>query len=147
MVSEDFVSFNIMRFLQKNGWIIVQYHPPGGQASFSVNVSGESFYPDLIAYKDSQILVMENKPNYNSDDVDKLRKIMSSEEAKIRIIEHVTHFCKDHSFDVSNTFIFRWAHAFSGEPHPDPLQNINLMYVQDAGIVQVTQSVENRLRI
>jgi len=146
-MSEDFVSFNIMRILQRNGWVIVQYHPPGGQASFGLNVSGEILYPDLIGYKDSMIVVLENKPSFDSGDVRKLRKIMQDASARNQIIKYVEDFCKDRSIGASGTLLLLWAHGFSARQPPNPLQDINLICVQDDGTIRVTQAILNPLII
>ncbi len=136
-MSEDFVSYSMMQFFKDNRWMIAQYHPPGGQASFGIRISGEMLYPDLIGCKDSRIVVVENKPRYNAEDIEKLRKMMADPGANGQIVSFVRNFCYTHNIKTYDTFALFWAHGFSGKQIPDPLPDVNLIYIDREGNITV----------
>lgn len=138
--SEDFVSFNIMRFFIKYNWSILQYHSPGGQACFAINVYGDITYPDLIAYKAGTIVVLENKARFNNSDIEKLRRMQSDEMAIKQIKSFVGSFLFQNNLLIPKDFIIYCGHGYTGKERETLLNDINLLYVDLTGEVKITQA-------
>lgn len=146
MVSEDFVTNSIMKFLQNRRWQIIQYHPPGGQACMSIKILGDVVVPDIIAYKPNNIIVIENKPRFNVNDIDKLIKMMSDEEVIIQIRDYIQSCRRARGLlTADDELIIYWAHGYSGKLREIPLRDINLINVTDEGNITVTNSINSPL--
>ncbi len=145
MSNEDFVSHTIMRFLQTHRWQIAQYHPPGGQANFKIQVDQVIAYPDIIAFNSYMILVFENKGKFDSADLEKLRGIYSTGMAKKQIEEYVQAVnAKRKGLEIKGLKLLL-THGYGGEMIDLKLDDINLVHVDEMGQVTVQSSVENPL--
>ncbi|RYD02610.1 hypothetical protein N752_25110 [Desulforamulus aquiferis] len=131
MASEDFVSYSIMKYFQQEGWYILQYHPPGGQACFAVPVLGDITYPDIIAYKHNKIMVMENKGRYSQSDIEKLTKLMSDPNALRHIKEFTKTYCIQHKLPFPTVLEFFYGHGYSIDRVTESLEKINLFFVHE----------------
>jgi hypothetical protein len=83
------VSYAIMRHLQQKGWLFAHYHPPGGQAHWSVEVSKSRFVFDAVAYKEQTVLVFENKGKRSQRDIQKLCLVAEDVGVRGEIQKHV----------------------------------------------------------
>jgi hypothetical protein len=145
-ISEDFVTYNIMKFLKKDKWEIVQYHPPGGQAHIGISVSKEIIFPDIIANKKSKIIVAENKINFTESDIIKLNGVRTEEDAKLQIIQAVKDFCTSHGIPMAKQFQFFFVHGFIiGEKEEHTEDNVNLMGVRKDGTIHLIHSKNDQL--
>lgn len=100
-ISESFVHVSMRQFLKRNGWLLIAGEYPNGSDD-ELNVlsisdpsvardnspdprrhsSGE-IIPDLVAYKDGIILIIEAKPNYSMDDKAKLINLLTNEKERL----------------------------------------------------------------
>lgn len=92
---ETFVHVAIRNYLKLNGWILIAGQYPGGSDDelHVLNIfdpilardespdhrrhSFGKLVPDLIAYKDKTLLIIEAKPEYSISDKDKLKYLLS----------------------------------------------------------------------
>lgn len=89
MLSEEEVYNGTKRFLKKSGFTLLAGQPPRGvdhlpvvEIKSGTNItkgSKDAFKPDLVAFNDKSILIIECKPTFNLDDVNKLYEILDSE--------------------------------------------------------------------
>ena len=76
MLSEEEVYNGAKRILTKNNYVLLAGQPPRGVDHLPVveiksgtnkeKGSKDSFKPDLVAYKDNILLIIECKPNFNT---------------------------------------------------------------------------------
>lgn len=137
MASEDFVSYKIMRYLKGENWNILQYHPPGGQAGLAIKVWGKIVFPDLLAYKSNLIIVMENKPRFNKEDIKKLERMMSDKDALNQIRDFVSEYCKKNDLETQRSISIIWGHGFSGKWPNVSHKYINLVHVGIDGSITI----------
>lgn len=88
MLSEEEVYNGAKRILKKNNYILLAGQPPRGVDHLPVveiksgtnkeKGSKDSFKPDLVAYKDNILLIIECKPNFNNNDLQKLYEVLNS---------------------------------------------------------------------
>ena len=107
-ISESFVHVSMRQYLKINGWLLIAGEYPNGSDD-ELNVlnisdpavardnspdprrhSAGEIIPDLIAYKDGVILIIEAKPYYSLDDKEKLINLLSN--AKGRLITALWKF-------------------------------------------------------
>jgi hypothetical protein len=92
-ISEYDVSFAIKEFLISKDYIILTWNPPGSQGTFTIpnpkkdpNYKGQegSESPDIIAYKNRELLVVEVKDSINkiAYDVSKVKNLLNDNERK-----------------------------------------------------------------
>lgn len=106
--SESFVHVAMREFLKRNGWLLIAGEYPNGSDD-ELNVlsisdptvacdnspdprrhSTGEIIPDLIAFKNNYILIIEAKPNYSFDDKEKLNNLLDN--AKERLISSLKTF-------------------------------------------------------
>ena len=100
-ISEGFVHVSMRQYLKRTGWLLIAGEYPNGSDD-ELNVlsisdptvardnspdprrhsSGE-IIPDLVAYKDGIILIIEAKPNYSLDDKEKLTNLLLNEKDRL----------------------------------------------------------------
>jgi hypothetical protein len=143
MSSEDFVSYTILKFLQGKKWHVLHYHPPGGHPSFSIILTDGIYVPDIVAVKKNKILVVENKPQFSGDDVDKMESMYSDSS----IIEQITAFVsKNYRWgEKPEHFEFFWVHGYNKILTETGHQIINFIYVEKSGGITVIQSRDKPL--
>lgn len=96
MMTESFVHVAIREFLKKEGWTLVAGEYPGGSDDelYVLSImdpalardnspdprrhSEGEIIPDLFAFKDGNMLVIEAKPKYSIDDREKLRNLLEN---------------------------------------------------------------------
>jgi len=85
-MNEDDITYCVKEYLQENRWEIISYNPPGGHGGTIIDFSSlkkdrsKSWQiPDILAYKNKMVLLIECKPRYNEKDVKKLNKIFHNE--------------------------------------------------------------------
>ena len=89
-ITEGIVHVAMRHYLKTNGWLLIAGQFPGGTDDelYSLNIvdpelardnspdprrhSLGKIVPDLIAYKDNMLLIIEAKPGYSQEDRDKL---------------------------------------------------------------------------
>ena len=85
---EEEITKSIVTFLKKNGWKILSFdYPQSGSGIYlSPNCKSKktkevlgAIVPDVVAKKENQILIFENKPRISNSDVEKLGLIKSGE--------------------------------------------------------------------
>lgn len=131
ITSEDQITHSIMVHLRDLGWNIFQYHPPGGQANFGVMLGKNMVYPDIIASKDKDIFVIENKILFNTGDINKLVSMNQDKNIHNEIILHCHKCCKVHDIPIQKNQIIKWAHGFSGQYPSNPHEIVDLIYVKE----------------
>lgn len=88
-LTEYDVCYATKEYLDKNGYTIVAWNPPGSQGTFTIpNPAKDPSYrgqtgsesPDLIAANEKELLFVEAKDNIPSsyDDVEKLKNLLSN---------------------------------------------------------------------
>ena len=111
---ETFVHVAIRRFLKEKGWKLVAGQYPGGSddelhvfnifdpslaKDFSPDHRRHSFgklVPDLIAYKNKKVLIIEAKPEYSIPDKEKLEYLLS--ERRQDFLQGLTKFALERNF-------------------------------------------------
>lgn len=88
MLSEEEVYNGAKRILKKNNYVVLAGQPPRGVDHLPVveiksgtnkeKGSKDSFKPDLVAYKDNILLIIECKPTFNNNDLNKLHEVLNS---------------------------------------------------------------------
>lgn len=100
-ISESFVHVSMRQYLKRNGWLLIAGEYPNGSDD-ELNVlsisdpavardkspdprrhSTGEIIPDLIAYKDGDILIIEAKPHYSLDDKAKLINLLSNKQGRL----------------------------------------------------------------
>lgn len=104
MIDEYDVTFAVKEWLLEHKWNVVAFNPPGAQGTFTIpNPSKDPKYrgqsgsesPDIIAIKDeSNVLIVESKPCFNQDDMDKLQNLKNNKERMILLIQLLEKVCK-----------------------------------------------------
>lgn len=95
-MTESFVHVAMREYLRKEGWILVAGEYPGGSDDelYVLSImdpavardnspdprrhSEGEIIPDLFAYKDGIMLIIEAKPKYSLEDKEKLRELLTS---------------------------------------------------------------------
>lgn len=109
-MTETLIHVAMREFLKKQGWTLIAGEYPGGSDDelfvFSVmdpavardnspaprrHSEGE-IVPDLLAYKDGMILVIEAKPKYSAGDKRKLERLFN--EKRQLLIDSLDQFCR-----------------------------------------------------
>lgn len=109
-MTESMIHIAMRQYLKNTGWTLVAGEYPGGSDDelyvFSVmdptvardnspdprrHSEGE-IVPDLLAYKDGVILVVEAKPKYSADDKEKLIHLFTDK--RNLLIDSLEHFCR-----------------------------------------------------
>lgn len=84
-MKEEFVTRSIIDFLKIKGWKIFTFdYPQSGrghliQPNDRTHKNKKSIIPDIIAYKDSKCIIMENKPYFYPEDFTKLDDLRNNE--------------------------------------------------------------------
>ncbi|HJQ32940.1 MAG TPA: hypothetical protein VJ866_12210 [Pyrinomonadaceae bacterium] len=147
MASENLVSYTLMKELRGKGWRILHYHPPGGQAAWGLYVSGDLIFLDILAYRDGEVVLAENKGRFNQGDVDKLERIIADELAINQVREFIRNQCVAHRVTWDKNLRFYLVHGYSGRTIRTPLVNVNLAHVSDDEVLTLTSSQINPLVI
>lgn len=111
-MNESYVHVAMRQFLKSQGWTLIAGEYPGGSddelyvlSITDPNVARDNspdprrhsegeIIPDLLAYKNGQILVIEAKPKYSVSDKEKLRSLFNT---KMNLmINSLRKFCCDH---------------------------------------------------
>ena len=111
-MNESYIHVAMRRFLKSQGWTLIAGEYPGGSDDelYVLSItdpqvardnspdprrhSEGEIIPDLFAYKDGQILVIEAKPKYSASDREKLRSLFTTK--KGLMINALRKFCSDH---------------------------------------------------
>lgn len=111
---ETYVHVAIRAFLKKEGWALIAGQYPGGSDDelhvfniFDPALAKDSspdhrrhsygkLVPDLIAYKDNKILVIEAKPEYSLSDKEKLEYLLG--EKREDFLSHFTKYAEERGF-------------------------------------------------
>lgn len=78
---EERITINLLRKLSKNDWEILSFDFPQsgtGKILHPDNAAEGDVIPDIIAYKNQNLIIMENKLNYSEDDIKKLIKMKTT---------------------------------------------------------------------
>lgn len=135
-MTETFVHIAMRKYLKKEGWILVAGEYPGGSDDelFVLSImdpavakdnspdprrhSEGEIIPDLFAYKNGIMLVIEAKPKYHIGDREKLKNLFLY---KMELMQKaLKKFCEDHHLlrqvDLSN-LIYVPVLAFGNEKY------------------------------
>jgi len=116
---EDIVSHAVLRFFQGHGWHVLHYHPPGGQAAFSVTLDEDRIIPDMVALKNDVVYIIENKPVFCPTDMQKLTNYAASNNAVTATLQFVERVAAAKGLAYSTPFIVKFGHGFAGNLPPD----------------------------
>lgn len=129
LLSEDRVTFSLMRHLLAGGWTILQYHPPGGQAAWGVRLDQQMVYLDILAYRDNVALVLENKRCFDRRDIEKLRRMRNSPEVVRQILDYVRTRCVLADVPLPSSPKILWGHGYSGKQRETCIPSVILLHV------------------
>jgi hypothetical protein len=129
---EDSVYYYTKRWFTDAGFRILAGQPPNGTDRFPVievksgtnNERGSRnvFKPDLIAATDLSIVLVECKPRFSQEDVDKLRSIRDDQQRRTALVEELRQRRVLESNDLGSSYrealaidqALRFAIAFEG---------------------------------
>lgn len=82
-MEEAFVTLSIIDYLEKYGWEIISYDYPQSGTGIMLKLSESEknkggIIPDIIAYKNNTLIVMENKNRYSYNDFIKINEMKIS---------------------------------------------------------------------
>lgn len=155
---EAYIHIAMREFLKREGWQLIAGEYPNGSDDelhvFSVmdpelardnspkprkHSTGENV-PDLIAYKDNYLLIIEAKSNYSESDKDKLTDLLENKRAIL--LTSLASFCQKYNFlinvDLSNLYIIPTL-AFANKDFKvyDEQQGFAHIYVESLENVQM----------
>jgi len=100
-INESFVHVAMREFLKSNGWLLIAGEFPNGSDD-ELNVlsisdpfvakdnspdprrhSNGEIVPDLVAYKDGCVIIIEAKPRYSIEDKLKLKDLLNNKKARL----------------------------------------------------------------
>ena len=111
-MKESYVHVAMRQFLKRQGWVLVAGEYPGGSddelyvlSIMDPNLAKDNspdprrhsegeIIPDLFAYKDGIMLVIEAKPKYSISDKEKLQYLFNTK--MDLMINSLNKFCKEH---------------------------------------------------
>lgn len=120
MMTESFVHVAMRQFLRHEGWTLVAGEYPGGSDDelYVLSImdptvardnspdprrhSEGEIIPDLFAYKDGIMLVIEAKPKYSHDDKEKLRNLINGKNELLKTA--LRKFCYEKSILIGINF-------------------------------------------
>ena len=125
-IREYAITYGVKNLLLKLNWDVIAYNPPGSQGTFTIpNPSKDGGYrgqtgsesPDIIAVKDSLVLIVECKPIFNSDDAKKLERLSSNKEKMEILTTLIRRVCEANSITLPKTLTYIFALAYQGKAH------------------------------
>lgn len=149
MLSEEEVYNGAKRILTKNNYVLLAGQPPRGVDHLPVieiksgtnkdKGSKDSFKPDLVAYKDNILLIIECKPNFNVNDLQKLHQVLNSNSRLLAFYNELSErgllnkIDKNIRFDEFKDIVFG-SLAYSSNPTASNilLENSNLYTINDS---------------
>ncbi|EGT2191543.1 hypothetical protein PTM93_08580 [Clostridium perfringens] len=149
MLSEEEVYNGAKRILTKNNYVLLAGQPPRGVDHLPVveiksgtnkdKGSKGSFKPDLVAYKDNILLIIECKPNFNTNDLQKLHEVLTSNSRLLAFYNELSErglfnkIDKNINFDKFKEIVFG-SIAYSSNPTENNiiLESSNLYTVDEA---------------
>jgi hypothetical protein len=153
---EGTISSITRRFFQKNGFSVISQSKSGKDIHYQMEIKDppELKAPDIICYKDSTIIVGEQKIEYNklfsgSNDVQKLESFLNSQQAKTDFLHEMSEFfpqpttptiCVGFSSlsdDDSNKTLPTTAIQTGIEIDPDDNTKCTITLVQDGGLADL----------
>lgn len=111
-MNESYVHVAMRQFLKREGWTLVAGEYPGGSDDelYVLSImdpevardnspdprrhSEGEIIPDLFAYKDGRMLVIEAKPKYSAADREKLKMLFLKK--RDLMISSIKKFCREH---------------------------------------------------
>jgi len=138
MIDEYDVTFAVKEWLISKGWRIIAFNPPGAQGTFTipnprkaVGYKGQtgSLSPDIIGIKNSKyLIVVESKPYYKKDDIQKLISLFEDEERVELLKMIVDNVCKANNINFNkDECVIILAKAHGGKIHPE--NNIETFHI------------------
>ena len=138
-MDETFITLSIRNFLKKNGYFIIQCIPPGGQGGLNFKVNNRPVYPDIIASKESTMVICENKPSYSESDQTKLKKLSESENLISKSQEILNNYCRSKGILSSKILKIEFFLGFKKSANI-PSEGINFFNVTKEGEVTILKS-------
>lgn len=124
-LTEDDVSFALLKALQKAGWQIYQYHAPGGQCDISLIGAFGRIAPDIIARRGKLVLVCENKGIFCLKDIEKLELARKDPDVELQLRNAVVGRLPINESDlIASDLVILWAHGYSTLKAPRALPAI-----------------------
>ncbi len=131
MIREFDITYITKEYLINNKWEIIAYNPPGSQGTFTIpNPNKDSYYrgqtgsesPDIVALSSENdltiILIVESKPDYNKEDISKMKNMFLNLEREKLFIEIVLRQCEANNISFNlNKYKIIYAKAHAGEKH------------------------------
>ncbi len=108
----------------------------------AIRVFGKIVFPDLLAFKNNLILVMENKPHFNKADIKKLERMMSDKDAQKQITDFVSEYCQKKGLETHCSVQIILGHGFSGKRAKTPHKYVNLVHVGKDGSITINGTAE-----
>tara|TARA_B100002019_G_C21191525_1_gene559092 strand:- start:565 stop:1071 length:507 start_codon:yes stop_codon:yes gene_type:complete len=140
-LTEYEVSFIAKEFLLYKGFNIITFNPPGAQGSFTIpNPQKDSSYtgqtgsitPDIIAIKnegdESLIKIIESKPKFNQDDIDKMINLINDRERMEILNNLLNSVCKVNKFQIFKKRKFSIIKAHGGLENR--MRNVRTIYIK-----------------
>lgn len=149
--------------LRRLGWELLAGQPPGGTNSLPVvevkpgatGLTGSlgSLKPDLIAYKDKVVLVVEAKPRFDAGDEEKLTALLKSEARISALVSELRQrsLLERRGIEVGDSELrFAGALAHAGDDEPTELSVLLVELDPADSTLQApaaTVSTEGRVRL
>jgi hypothetical protein len=137
MSKEDFVSYNVMRYLLSRRWSIFQYHAPGGQAAIHFDLADHSrVVPDVMGYRDDVLLIVECKGRYAMSDIAKLESMRCDATLVNKALALASRHAAGEKTPLPSRAVFAHACKETTLQHNHPA--IGLIVVRNDGSVETT---------
>lgn len=134
MSKEDVVAYTVMRYLAARQWHIVQYHAPGGQAAIHFDLrDGGRVVPDIIAYRDATLLVIECKGKYTESDIAKLDSMRQDGSLYAKAVSLADQYATRSCLSPPSICKSLFAHAFLGTADNSRKCDVGLIFVSPDG--------------
>lgn len=153
-IREYAITYAVKNYLLSKKWDVIAYNPPGSQGTFTIpNPKKDGGYkgqtgsesPDIVAIKNSIVMVVECKSSFNLDDSAKLNNL-STDKQKIEILELlINRVCKANSIKIPDKIEYIFALAYQGTPHKSKflgLINVNIDIGFDITNIKAISSYE-----
>lgn len=159
MLSEEEVYNGAKRILTKNNFLLLAGQPPRGSDQLPVveiksgtnkeKGSKDSFKPDLVAYKDNILLIIECKPRFNNGDLQKLNKVLNSNSRLLAFYNELSErgllnkIDKNIQFDEFKDIVFGSLAYSSNLPATNTILESSTLYTVDDSSNKIYQIIVN----
>jgi len=159
-MNEDQIYISTKLWFKKNKYIVLAGQPPGGSDTIPVieikdvlnqdKGSKGSYKPDLIAKKNSSIVILECKPKFDLGDKNKLLNIINEDRRKKELYLELTQrkLINKNTLELNyNDFLLNIRYCMSFNGHYTLLDKISILNIFDenggAKLIQPKNKIYN----